>query len=177
MTRNTDNITGIETIVKKSIEGRHFFKTKLNYDKKKNEILEEFIALSNDTPDINISSDECYCPESSKVNDEIEDPYSYRTIKYTCARTGKISRRFEYPSDYDETRDDEYPVLIKRFFNGCQLRESIPIPDGGDCGFSLMSSIVRNDHKLILKINELREHIDLEPLFYFKNKTKYLKRY
>ena len=34
-----------------------------------------------------------------------------------------------------------------------------------------MSSIVRNDHKLILKINELREHIDLEPLFKFKNKN------
>ena len=33
-----------------------------------------------------------------------------------------------------------------------------------------MSSIVRNDHKLILKIKELREHINLEPLFKFKNR-------
>ena len=139
MTRNTNNITGIETIVKKSIAGRHFFETKLNYDKKKKEMLEDFVTLSNNTPDINICYDECYCPESSAANDEIEDPYSYRTMKYTCARTGKISRSFEYPSDYDETRDDEYSVLIKRFFNGCQLRESTPIPDGGDCEYSLMS--------------------------------------
>ena len=62
-------------------------------------------------------------------------------MKYTCVRTGKISRSFEYPSDYDAAREYEYPVLIKRFFNGCQLRECTPIPDGGDCGFSLMSSI------------------------------------
>ena len=89
MTRNTNNITGIETIVKKSIEGRHFFETKLNYDRKKKEMLEEFIALSNDTPDINISFDECYCPESLTANDEIDDHYFYRTMNYTCARTKK----------------------------------------------------------------------------------------
>ena len=54
-------------------------------------MLEEFIALSNDTPDINICFDECYFPESLAANDEIEDPHSYRTMKYTCARTGKIA--------------------------------------------------------------------------------------
>ena len=90
-------------------------------------------------------------------------------MKSICARTGKTIRGFKYSSGYDETKDDEYPVLIKRFFNEYQLIESTSIPDGGDCGFYLMSSIVRNDHRLILKINELREHINLEPLFKFKN--------
>ena len=92
MTRNTNNITGIETIVKKSIKGRYSLQKKYSYDKEKKEMLEDFVTLSNNTPEINISFDECYCPESSAANDEIEDPYSYRTMKYTCARTGKISR-------------------------------------------------------------------------------------
>ena len=82
-------------------------------------MIEEFIALSNDIPDIHLCFDECYCSESLAANDEFKDPHSYRTMKYTCARTGKTSRSFEYPSNYDETRDDESPVLINRFLNGC----------------------------------------------------------
>ena len=75
-------------------------------------MLEDFIALSNDIPDINLSFDKCYCPESFPSNDEIDDPHFYRTMNYTCARTGKTSRSFEYPSNYDAARDDTYPVLI-----------------------------------------------------------------
>ena len=55
-------------------------------------MLEDFIALSNDIPDINISFDECYCPESFPANDEIDDQHFYRTMNYTYARTEKSAQ-------------------------------------------------------------------------------------
>ena len=34
------------------------------------------------------------------------------------------------------------PLYYQRISNGCQLYAAKPIPDGGDCGFTLLSSIL-----------------------------------
>ena len=55
---NIDNIAGSEAIVKKSMERRTFFDRKFDFNKMKKEMFEEFISLSNETPDINVSDSE-----------------------------------------------------------------------------------------------------------------------
>ena len=93
---------------------------------------------------------------------------------FECDRTGTADRGFgrpnrpEYsPKLIQNVIDDEskqFKLFTDTIANDCHLRTSAPIPDGGDCGLSAYSVILRNDSKHLDPVNELRKTIHRSKL-------------
>ena len=68
-----------------------------------------------------------------------------------------------------QVHDRQYlPVYYQRISNGCQLYAANPIPDGGDCGFTLLSSILLSTPIITSENILLRQKMNLD--YFIPNK-------
>ena len=65
-----------------------------------------------------------------------------------------------------QVHDDKFlPLYHQRISKSCQLNTGKPIPDGGDCGFTLLSSILLSTPILTSEQILLRQTMDLVSFF------------
>ena len=70
--------------------------------------------------------------------------------------------------------DDKFlPLYYQRISTSCQLIAGIPILDGGDCGFTLLSSILLSTPILTSEQILLRQTMNLVSFFPIKDHSKY----
>ena len=73
-----------------------------------------------------------------------------------------------------QVHDKHYlPLYYKRISNSCQLNAGKHIPDGGDCGFTLLSSILLSTPIITSKHILLRQKMNLDYFIPIKDHLKY----
>ena len=86
------------------------------------------------------------------------------------------------PRDFDEVfygieNGRSKPMYYYALVNNCQLRPTNIIPDGGNCGLCAFSLVLRSNYDLISKLSDLRESINLQPLFEYPTFKGYEKKH
>ena len=121
-----------------------------NHIKLRKDIIKEFVFIY-DTPKAYKKKGKCVCPPMIRSPYLENDPHSLPNYTYECSRTNKagyglgVTNRMMTIAKFDklQVHDKQYlPFYYQRISNGCQLYAGKPIPDGGDCGFTLLSSIL-----------------------------------
>ena len=64
-------------------------------------------------------------------------------------------------------------TICNRISNGCQLIAGKPIPDGGDCGFTLLSSILLSAQVITSENILLRQKMNLDYFIPIKDHLNY----
>ena len=104
---------------------------------------------------------------------------------FQCDRTGKPNRGFGRPNKPEYSQNliknviddpsNHFKLFTDTIANDCHLRTSAPILDGGDCGLSAYSVILRKDSEHLDHVNTLGKtigHSKLEA----KDWNTYLRR-
>ena len=109
------------------------------------------------------------------------DPNGLPNYTYACYRTNKAGCGLRVtPNMMSRTKfnnlnlhDSKFlPLYYQRISNSCQLIAGKPIPDGGDCGFTLLSSILLSTPILTSEQILLRQKINHSSFFPIKDHSK-----
>ena len=132
-----------------------------------NSCKKEFTTLLINEPTLIEKNKHCTCAAASPAWEE--NPTKELIHTFECDRTGTPNRGFGPPDKRDYSRnkiknviDDKsnhFKLFTDTIANDCHLRKSAPIPDGGDCGLSAYSVLLRNDTEHLANVNALRQTI------------------
>ena len=127
----------------------------------------EFKILFNHTLTSIDKNKKCSCTAASAIWEENPTRNMIHTFEYDT--TKNPDRGFGRPNkpEYSQNKlkhaiDDEsknFKLFTDTIANDCHLRTSVPIPDGGDCGLSAYSVLLRNDSEHLVYIFALRKTI------------------
>ena len=152
MTKNDKNCSLIET------SGKIPFN--------ESEIINEFKKFGN--PQRKSSNKSCKCKdwmrekETKKFLKEKKEIIKF-TLNPPCLRYASVGRRKQRAAMcYLDRGDNEGLVefnnknlLVTSVANGCQIDKSVLVPDGGNCGFCMLSLVLRGSCNLLQKLQEL----------------------
>ena len=150
--------------------------------KLRKDVIKEFVDLY-DTPIAYKNEGSCFCPPMIKAPYLENDPHGLPNYTYECSRTNKagcglgVTNKMMSKDRFDKLQlhDRQFlPLYYKRISNGCQLIAGKPIPDGGDCGFTLLSSILLSAPIVTSENILLRRKMDLDYFFPNKNHMNYV---
>ena len=64
------------------------------------------------------------------------------------------------------------PLYYHALINNCQLCPTNVIPDGGNCGLCAFSLVLRDNYDHILKLDDLRRNVGVDPLFRYREVSR-----
>ena len=138
----------------------------------KAEISTQFIEFMKNDPPAILQSCQCF----GKIPDYL------RLLASKKLQCDLFKESVDYlPRDFDEVfygieNGRSKPLYYYALVNNCQLRPTNIIPDGGNCGLCAFSLVLRSNYDLISKLNDLRESINLQPLFEYPTFRGYEKK-
>ena len=132
-----------------------------------NSCQKEFKILLNNKTTLIEKNKQCTCAAASPAWEE--NPTRDMDHTFQCGRTGTPNRGFGRPNKPKYTANKlknaindptkHFKLFTDTIANDCHLRKSAPIPDGGDCGLSAYSVLLRNDTEHLANVNALRQTI------------------
>ena len=140
------------------------------------DVLKEFIIIYG-TPKAIKKIGKCFCPPMIRAPYLENDPHGLPNYTYDCFRTKTkgcglgVTTKMMSKAKFNnlQVHDRQYlPLYYKRISNSCQLNAGKPIPDGGDCGFTLLNSILPSTPIITSEHILLRQKMNLE--YFIPNK-------
>ena len=147
----------------------------------KKDILEEFVIIYDRPKDFRTIGP-CFCPPVIKASYLEYDPHSLPNYTYVCYRTKNkgcglgVTPKMMSKTKFNNLQVNDklfLPLYYQRISNSCQLYTGKPIPDGGDCGFTLLSSILLSTPIITSEHILLRQKMNLVSFIPIKDHSKY----
>ena len=164
--QNESELEDMKAFVRmKKYYGKDHQATKLSLSSLYKNCCKEFKTLFNHKPTPIDKNKKCFCAAANPIWEENPTEDMFHTFE--CDRTKNPNREFGQPnrSEYSPSKiqnllDDGrkiFKLSIDTIANNCHLRTSASIPDGGDCGLSAYSVLLRNDSDHLDHVNTLRK--------------------
>ena len=125
----------------------------------------------------------CVCPLVINAPYLENDPHGLPNYTYDCFRTKTkgyglgVTNRMMTKAKFHklQVHDKQFlPLYYQRISNSCQLNTRKPIPDGGNCGFTLLSLILFSTPIITSEHILLRQKMNLDYFIPIKDHMNYV---